>query len=305
MAINLDHSGAALVTLRSAAATLDIDTSIVVTGQVTATQFNGPLNGTANKVANALSFSSTGNGDIAGSTFDGSSARIISYNSIGAAATSGTNATGTWSISISGSAATLTTARTIASTGDATWSVSFDGSANVSSALTLATVNASPVTDSFRKVTVNGKGLVTATSAVASSDITTALGFTPVNKAGDTFTGAVTVPLLNVDTNAAFGSANLTTTSTTQVALASFVAATYGSGEFLIQATQGVNRQITKLLVVHNGTIASATEFGTILTSTRFFNVEVDINSGNVRVLITPTSTTSTVFKTSFSLVTS
>lgn len=305
MAINLDHSGAALVTLRSAAATLDIDTSIVVTGQVTATQFNGPLNGTANKVANALSFSSTGNGDTAGSTFDGSAARIISYNSIGAAATSGTNATGTWSISISGSAATLTTARTIAASGDATWSVSFDGSANVTSALTLATVNASPVTDSFRKVTVNGKGLVTATSAVASSDITTSLGFTPANRAGDTFTGTVTVPQLNVDTNAVIDTATLTTTSTSQVALASFVAATYGSGEFLIQATQGVNRQITKLLVVHNGTIASATEFGTILTSTRFFNVEVDINSGNVRVLITPTSTTSTVFKTSFSLVTS
>lgn len=305
MAINLDHSGAALVTLRSAASTLDIDTSIVVTGQVTATQFNGPLNGTANKVANALSFSSTGNGDTAGSTFDGSAARIISYNSIGAAATSGTNATGTWSISISGSAATLTTARTIAASGDATWSVSFNGSANVTTALTLATVNASPVTDSFRKVTVNGKGLVTATSAVASSDITTSLGFTPANRAGDTFTGTVTVPQLNVDTNAVIDTATLTTTSTSQVALASFVAATYGSGEFLIQATQGVNRQITKLLVVHNGTIASATEFGTILTSTRFFNVEVDINSGNVRVLITPTSTTSTLFKTSFSLVTS
>lgn len=305
MAINLDHSGAALVTLRSAASTLDIDTSIVVTGQVTATQFNGPLNGTANKVANALSFSSTGNGDTAGSTFDGSAARIISYNSIGAAATSGTNATGTWSINISGSAATLTTARTIAASGDATWSVSFNGSANVTTALTLATVNASPVTDSFRKVTVNGKGLVTATSAVASSDITTSLGFTPANRAGDTFTGTVTVPQLNVDTNAVIDTATLTTTSTSQVALASFVAATYGSGEFLIQATQGVNRQITKLLVVHNGTIASATEFGTMLTSTRFFNVEVDINSGNVRVLITPTSTTSTVFKTSFSLVTS
>lgn len=305
MAINLDHSGAALVTLRSAAATLDIDTSIVVTGQVTATQFNGPLNGTANKVANALSFSSTGNGDTAGSTFDGSAARIISYNSIGAAATSGTNATGTWSISISGSAATLTTARTIAASGDATWSVSFNGSANVTTALTLATVNASPVTDSFRKVTVNGKGLVTATSAVASSDITTSLGFTPANRAGDTFTGTVTVPQLNVDTNAVIDTATLTTTSTSQVALASFVAATYGSGEFLIQATQGVNRQITKLLVVHNGTIASATEFGTMLTSTRFFNVEVDINSGNVRILITPTSITSTVFKTNFSLLTS
>jgi hypothetical protein len=57
--------------------------------------------------------------------------------------------------------------------------------------MTLATVNSSPQTDTFRKITVNGKGLVTATSAVGSSDITTALGYTPVNKAGDTMTGAL------------------------------------------------------------------------------------------------------------------
>lgn len=55
--------------------------------------------------------------------------------------------------------------------------------------LTLATVNASPQSDTFRKITVNGKGLVTETSAVASTDITGALGYSPVNKAGDTMTG--------------------------------------------------------------------------------------------------------------------
>ena len=86
-------------------------------------------------------------------------------------------------------ATTLQTSRTIGATGDATWSVNFDGSSNVSSALTLATVNSSPQTDAFRKLTVNAKGLVTATSAVSQSDITTSLGYTPVNKAGDTMTG--------------------------------------------------------------------------------------------------------------------
>jgi hypothetical protein len=89
------------------------------------------------------------------------------------------------------SAAALTTARAIAATGDATWSASFNGSADVSTALTLATVNAAAQTDAFRKVTVSGKGLVTATSAVSTSDITTALGYTPVNNAGDTLTGAL------------------------------------------------------------------------------------------------------------------
>jgi hypothetical protein len=78
----------------------------------------------------------------------------------------------------------VTAATNLAATGDATGTASGAGIA-----LTLATVNGSPQTDTFRKITVNGKGLVTATSAVTSSDITTALGFTPVNRAGDTMTG--------------------------------------------------------------------------------------------------------------------
>jgi len=78
----------------------------------------------------------------------------------------------------------VTAATDMTASGDATGSAS--GSVL---ALTLATVNASPQTDTFRKITVNGKGLVTATSTVSSGDITTALGYTPVNKVGDTMTG--------------------------------------------------------------------------------------------------------------------
>jgi hypothetical protein len=52
----------------------------------------------------------SGTGATSGTTFDGSVARTISYNTIGAAATSGTNASGTWPISISGVAASATLA---------------------------------------------------------------------------------------------------------------------------------------------------------------------------------------------------
>lgn len=85
----------------------------------------------------------------------------------------------------------LATPRNIAITGDGAWNVNFDGSANVTANLVLATVNASPQADTFRKWTVNGKGQVTASSAVGAADITTALGFTPVNKTGDTMTGGL------------------------------------------------------------------------------------------------------------------
>lgn len=68
-----------------------------------------------------------------------------------------------------GSAASLTTGRTIAMTGDVSWtSPTFNGSANVTAAATLATVNANVGSfgsaSAIPVITVNAKGLVTAVS---------------------------------------------------------------------------------------------------------------------------------------------
>lgn len=65
------------------------------------------------------------------------------------------------------SSGTNTGDQTITLTGDVT------GSGTGSFAATLATVNGSPQTDQFRKITVNGKGLVTASTAVVAADIPT------------------------------------------------------------------------------------------------------------------------------------
>lgn len=98
------------------------------------------------------------------------------------------------------------------------------------------------------------------------------------------------------------GSAVLSTSSTNQVALHTFALANFVSGEYIITAKQNSTVQITKILVVHDTNTASATEFGTVQTGSRLFTVEVDINSTNVRILITPTSATATSFKTQFTL---
>ena len=68
-----------------------------------------------------------------------------------------------------GTATKLATARTISVSGDADGSASFDGSANADIAITLDTVNADVGT--FTKVTVNGKGLVTAAVNATLDDI--------------------------------------------------------------------------------------------------------------------------------------
>jgi len=62
--------------------------------------------------------------------------------------------------SITGTAASLTTARSIAATGDATWSVNFSGAGNVTAALTLA--NTGVAAGIYSQVTVDAKGRVTA-----------------------------------------------------------------------------------------------------------------------------------------------
>jgi hypothetical protein len=56
----------------------------------------------------AATFDNSGTGAASGTTFDGSVARTISYNTVGAPSISGTNATGTWNIDVLGSAGSAT-----------------------------------------------------------------------------------------------------------------------------------------------------------------------------------------------------
>jgi hypothetical protein len=87
-----------------------------------------------------------------------------------------------------GSAATLTTGRTISITGDLAYtSASFDGSAAVTGVGTLATVNSNVGSFTNASVTVNAKGLVTAVSSGAGgSGVTSVTGTSPVASSGGT-----------------------------------------------------------------------------------------------------------------------
>lgn len=134
-------------------------TAAAVTGTtITAsTQFSGPGTGltgtasglsiggsaasatTAGSVTNSLTVNSGGTGGVSPQTFNGSSAVTISYNTVGAPSTTGSNASGTWAIGISGNAATVTNG--LYSTGsysNPTWLTSILGSI-VSGAVSTAT----------------------------------------------------------------------------------------------------------------------------------------------------------------------
>ena len=86
----------------------------------------------------------------------------------------------------------------------------------------------------------------------------------------------------------------VTTTSTTQTTLATYAKATYVGAEIVVVADDGTDRTIAKLLIVHDGTTAVATQFGEVNTSTQLATYDVDISGTDVRLRVTAASSTST-----------
>lgn len=168
-----------------------------------------------------------------------------------AAAASGANTDIT---SISGSAASLTTSRSISATGDATWTVSFNGTADATAVITLT--NSGVGAGTYGSVTVNAKGLVTSASTTTpianggtgqttAGAALTALGGAPV--ASPTFTGTPAAPTPAVGTN------------TTQLATAAMI------------QTEIANKRawtsFTPTITLGSGTYTSASATGTYMVA--------------------------------------
>lgn len=84
-------------------------TTLATPRNINGVAFNGSA-GISINLNNGVTFNSSGTGATSGAVFTGSGATTISYNTIGAPSTAGTNATGTWGINITGNAATATSA---------------------------------------------------------------------------------------------------------------------------------------------------------------------------------------------------
>ena len=171
-----------------------------------------------------------------------------------------------------------------------------------------------------------GKFIGTTVSGGASSGLSTGLTGTPDIEAGTiaassaTFTGNVSIggtltyeDVTNVDSigiiTARSGieiggpvilnlnTSTSTTTSTSQGSVDTFSVTDYRSASYQVQITRGTEYHVTSLNIVHDGTDVYVSEFGTINTGSILATFTADINSGNVRILATPTSASSTVFK--------
>jgi len=91
---------------------------------------------------------------------------------------------------------------------------------------------------------------------------------------------------------------SLTTTATSQVPLDVFDIDRFRSARYQIQVTSGSNYHTVEFIVVHDGTTTYNTEYAIIKTNSILATFDSDISTGNVRLLVTPSSSSSTTFKT-------
>ena len=228
-------------------------TGINVTGVITATTFVGALTGTATTTTNipnltgaitsantTTSLGSFSSSDLATALTDktGSGSAVFATSPTLTTPALGTPSSGTLTNctfptlnqNTTGSAATLTTGRTIAITGDLAYtSPSFNGSGNVTAAGTLATVNSNVGSfgsgSSIPTITVNAKGLITAVSTSAISAPNN--GTLTLNVSGTGLSGSQTFTA-NQSSAATF----TVTSNATSANTASTIVARDGSGNF-------------------------------------------------------------------------
>ena len=261
------------------------------------TNNNQLTNGAAfvtSSIINALNASNLSSGTIPDARFPSTLPAISGANLTGIAVTdnirTNTNATFLQNVNVSGT----TTATTFI--GDLTGDVTGDVTGTASNA-TLA-VSAQGLTGS-PSVTVTN---VNAVDAIISGNLSVAGTITSLDQNDISVTGIMTASA-GVDLGdpgvVTLSSDTLTTTSTSADTISSISATVFRSATFQVQVTRGTQYHMTTINVIHNGTVAFMSEYGTIRTGAVLATFDADINSGNLRLRATPTSADSTVFKLS------
>ena len=315
---------------------LDVEGNARITGIVTVGRSTITLNPNTNivTVGTGITLDSTNNQILIGGSKVADSSGDANYTGIITASRFVGPLTGDITGDVTGnadSATTLETARTIGG-------VSFNGSANINlpgvnqSGTQDTSGNAATATTLGSSSSVNTSGIITAsefkgnitgdvTGDVSGNITGSACTITTGNFTNVTIGGTLTyedvtnidsVGLITARSGVDFGSSGIvriesvssTKTSTSQASIDTFDAETWQSGSYQIQIRRGTAYHVTSLNLVHSGGTVYMTEYGTIKTGVSLATFDSDINSGNVRILATPSSSDSTVFKMSRTLIT-
>jgi hypothetical protein len=83
--------------------------------------------------------------------------------------------------------------------------------------------------------------------------------------------------------------------SNTMATIDSFLTSEFRSVEYLIQTSDTTGQQVTKLILIHNDTVAQLTEYATISTNSSMGIFNAAISSGTLNLRYTPVSNNVTV----------
>jgi hypothetical protein len=148
----------------------------------------------------------------------------------------------------------------------------------------LATASSANLASAVTDETGTG-ALVFATSPTLVTPVLGSASATSINVSGD----------ISINQTTVIGSATSTLSSTSQTAIHTGLStSTYRSVEYNIQATQGTNFHVTKILALHNGTTAYSNEYGSIFNNTYVALFDVDISAGNFRLLASGSTSSTT-----------
>jgi len=97
--------------------------------------------------------------------------------------------------------------------------------------------------------------------------------------------------------NVSFSDIELTTTGVGQVTLDTFTVGSYRSAEYLIQVKNNAANgyQVSKLLLIHNGTTPISTEYGLLTTNSTLATFTSSGNSTLITLSVTPASVNTTI----------
>lgn len=240
---------------------------------------------------------------LTGKVYEINGTEVLSATALGSGVTSssltsvGTITSGTWS------------ANTIATNRGGTGLTSFtSGGAVYATSTSALTTGTLPVASGGTGITSFGTGVATALGQNVQGSGSIVLSTSP------TLTSpTLTTPNIGVATatsvataNSLVGSATVTTTSTSPETVSIAASATYRSVKATISASNSTtsNFATTEVLLVHDGTTVYLTEYGSVNSGTSpWTTIDADISAGNIRLLVTSSAASSTVYKIHFNAV--
>ena len=140
----------------------------------------------------------------------------------------------------------------------------------------------------------NGVKLIEGSDFTATNG--TSIVFITSLESGDTVEVISSSKAVFLDADALQNNTSVFAATTANQIADSFSAYSYRSAKYLIQASSGAAYHVTEVTLIHDGTTVYLAEYGTILTTAQnLMTIDADILNGNVRLLVTPALTNTTV----------